>query len=289
MQRFVVSALVVLLSVLVPVGEAASQDFMQGSRPTGMGGAFTSIATGPTGMYHNPAGIATARMYAVGGTYEYTPSGNVLNASIVDSKTNPRIAAEAGYSYLIGHGDNDPSGHDIRLALAVPAMPDRISVGIGGRYMILKRGGAEFARGFTLDAGFLFQLAEKFQLGLSGKNLIDVCQNPRCLGVAPMTVAAGASYGSRKSGLRLAADFGVDINSEPDDVNFLIEAGGEYLIGGSVPLRVGYTHETLDTSNHVTGGVGWRASRFGIDASGDVNVNSPEDFTISASFSVFFN
>lgn len=290
MRRFLLVTSIAVVLLVGMVGEAAAQDFVGGARPVGMGGAFTSIGTGVDGIYHNPAGIATARMYAFGGTYEYTPAGNILNGTIIDSKTNPRLAASAGYSYHIPHNKKtDPKGHDIRLALAVPALPNRVSVGLGGRYLVLKRDGAEFARGFTLDAGLLFQIVKTFHVGVTGQNLIDICQQPaRCRGVAPLLVGVGASYG-KTTPFRLASDFALDITSEKEDLNFEIDVGAEYLAGGSFPVRLGYRHRTFDQSNHLTGGIGWRQSRFGLDASADFNLNEPEDIYISASFSLYFN
>ena len=297
MQRHILAVLAAAL-LLVGVTSPAyaqqtdlpSMQYAEGSRPTGMAGAYTAVATGPSGLFHNPAGIATARMYAIGATYEYTPFGNVLNASVVDSQTNPKLSAGAAYSYLIGHDNEGVSGHDIRLGLAVPIMPETISVGIGGRYAILKEGDSELARGFTLDAGLLFQIIEQFHAGVTAKNILDICNQPvRCRGVMPFAIAAGVSYGSESTPFRFSGDVGLDINSEADDVNFQYEVGGEYMIAGAVPVRLGYQYRELDTSNHLTAGFGWRKSRFGIDASTNLNLNDLSSFTISSSINLYFN
>lgn len=288
--RSLIAVAIVASALCTTIPDAAAQQYVSGTRPVGIGGAYNSIGTGPAGLYHNPAGIATARMYALGGTYEYTPQGNILNATIVDSKTNPRLGAAVGYSYLIGRNQTeDPKGHDIRLGLAVPALPDRVSIGLGGRYLILQRDETEFARGFTMDAGVIFKINDDIHLGLSGKNLIDVCRQPaRCRGVTPRTVGGGFSYG-RSTPFEVTGDFSVDLNSDPDRVHFLAEGGAEYLIAGSVPVRLGYRHRTFDESNHVTGGLGWRTSRFGLDAGVDVNINDPSAITVSTAFAVYFN
>lgn len=278
-----------LLSLLLPATGAA-QEYISGARPAGTGQAFTSIATGPSGIYHNPAGVPMANMYAVGGNYQFQPSGSILNASIVDSKTNPKVTAGAGYSYLLDHGDsNAASGHDIRLALAVPALEKRFSVGVGGRYLILDDDGTEFARGFTLDGGVIVRILENLHAGVAGKNLIDICSRPvRCRGVAPRTIAGGISYG-RSTAFQLSSDVELDLNSEEENINLEYQFGAEYMAGGSVPLRIGYRHLTLDTSNHVTAGVGWRSARFGADASVDLNVNDISAVTAATSFAIYFN
>jgi len=283
-----IGGLVVVLMGLSP-RPGATQEYVAGARPAGIGQAFTSIATGPSGIYHNPAGIPMANMYAVGGNYQFQPSGSLLNASVVDSKTNPKVTAGAGYSYLLEHGDSGAaSGHDIRLAFAVPALEKRFSVGIGGRYLILDDDGTEFARGFTLDGGVIVRILENLHAGVAGKNLVDIRSRPvRGQGVAPRTVAGGLSYGL-STAFQFSSDIEFDLNSE-DDLNLEYQIGAEYMAGGSVPLRIGYRHLTIDASNHVTGGIGWRSARFGADASVDINVNDISSVTAATSFAIYFN
>src|SRR5690554_6950857 len=147
-----------------PIGTTAPGNFSdetRSARSQGMGEAFTSIANGTGGIYQNPAGVARSVMYSVDGLFEYTPSGTILNASIVDSKTNPSLAAGAGYSYFFGRDElSHLTGHDIRLALGVPVVPDRVAIGVGGRYMIMTDSSGSkddiFIKGFTLDAGLIF-------------------------------------------------------------------------------------------------------------------------------------
>ncbi|MFB6262074.1 MAG: hypothetical protein ABEL76_00425 [Bradymonadaceae bacterium] len=264
-------------------------DFATGARPLGMSGTYNAVGTGAAGLYHNPAGIAAANMYSLNGTYEFTPSTNVLSASIVDSKTNSNIAAGVGYSYLLGRSELSNSfGHDIRLALAIPAVPDRVSVGVEGRYAILNTDGTELARGFTMEAGFLFRIVDKLKLGVVGRNLIDICDRPRvCRTVTPLTMAGGLAYGEG-SPFTATADVEVDLGSEEDQVNLRYQIGGEYLVAGSVPIRVGYEHKTFTETDHVSLGAGWRASRFGIDIAGQMEIQDPEALRISSSFAVYF-
>ncbi len=299
MSTRIVSFVVVLMALSAPAIAGAQSsnrterpvaDFARTARPIGLGEAFHSVSTGTSGLYYNPAGIATARMYAVGGTYEFTPQGNVLNASVVDSKTNQKLSAGVGYSYMLGREQSGlGSGHDIRLALAVPALRDRVSVGLEGRYVIFKGERTEIARGFTMKAGFLFQLIERLHLGISGSNLIDICnQKRRCRGVTPLTLNGGISYGESTSFL-VTADVGLDLNSEADGVNLEYKAGAEYMIGGSVPVRLGYQHRTLTGQHLLSTGFGWRTSRFGIDVGGRLDVRNASSIYVSSSFAVYFN
>ena len=286
MRRFAATSIFCLMALLAT--SAAAQDFTQGARPAGLGQAYTAVGTGATGIYHNPAGIARAVMYSLEGTFEYTPEGSVLNVSVMDSKTNPNLAAGVGYSYFLGRGDSsDVNGHDIGLALALPVLPDRISLGVGGRWIIATVDGVQVINQPTVSAGALFRVSDLFHLGLAGKNLVDVCSDGDVCGdVAPTLVAAGASVGDEINYL-ISADLEMDLTSDPDAVAFNVDTGAEYVIGEIVPVRVGYQHKGVDSSNLITGGVGWRSNRAGVDAGFRINPADSSIFYAVASFSLY--
>lgn len=259
---------IIVCSVLgLGSGQAWAQDFAQGARPVGMGEAFNAVSTGAAGVYHNPAGIARAILYAVEGSYSYTPTGNLLSFAIVDSKTNPSVSAGFAVSYYFDRNqDNrDITALDLRLPLAIPIVPERISVGLGIRYLSVDNNEIETLSGFTLDAGALFRLADELHLGVSAKNLLETCDvKSRCQGVAPMTIGGGVAYGDGTTFL-VAADVDADLSSaDSTKVNFSL--GGEYLIQNMVPIRLGYMRRGLDNSNVLTLGSGWRSPTAGIDA-----------------------
>ena len=205
---------VLILGVSLP---ADAQEFTRGVRPAGMGEAYTGVASGTSTIFHNPAGIARAVMYSLEATFEYTPTGTALNAAVIDSKTNPNISAGVSYTYFLGHGDtSDVSGHDIRLALAVPVLPDRISLGIGGRWIIANAGDIQTINQPTVDAGALFRVSDQLHIGLAGRNLVDVCNRPElCRSVAPMTVEGGIGFGNGTT-FNLSGDVGLDLTSDPE-------------------------------------------------------------------------
>lgn len=273
---------------------AFAQEFTKGARPAGMGQAYTGVAEGTSAMYFNPGGVASKMMYQAEGLYEYTPTGSVLNASIIDSKTNPDVAAGIAYSYHFGNGDHSGlSGHDVRLAIALPALPERISIGVAGRYMNVKQdipdeGSVELLNGFTLDAGALFRVSEMVQLGVAGKNLLDICNKAAtCSTIAPTTVAGGLSIGDNKSFV-VALDGGADLTSDPDSVHPFFQGGVEYFAGGVVPLRVGYQRLQVDERNMLTAGLGLRLKTAGIDAGFRMDLSDTDYFFVNTSVSLFF-
>ncbi len=279
------AALLFCLSLSLPAVSQA-QIFTEGTRSAGMGEAYTAVATGGGGLYHNPAGIARTVMYAVDATFEYSPLGSTLNATVVDSKTNPAISAGAGYSYFFGRDENEGvTGHDIRLGLALPVVPDRISIGVGGRYLILDADDVELINGFTLDAGVLAKVAEGLHVGIAGKNLIDQCDRLGCESVAPTTVAAGLAFGS-DIGLILSGDVGFDLTTDPDAVQPEYSIGAEYL-AVVVPLRAGFNRIEATDQSLLTFGAGWRSRSAGFDLGYQLDLADTDDMYFLGSFSVY--
>lgn len=286
--------LVVLVLSSLLAGPALAQEFAQGSRPSGMGMAYTAVGEGTGGIYFNPAGIASSMMFQLDGTYEYTPSGSALSAAVIDSKTNPDVAAGVAYSYFFGRDDfDDLSGHDIHLAIALPVIHDQISVGVGGRYLIVQ--GEDFdgesfdvMRGFTLNAGALFRAADMVEIGIAGRNLLNICKdNAVCGGIAPTNIAAGLSISDRETFV-LAADGGIDLTSDPDKVQPFFQVGGEYFAGAKFPLRLGYQRLEATPRNMLTAGLGMRMKAAGLDAGFRMDLSQTDYFFVNGSFSLFF-
>lgn len=263
---------------------AFAQDLTSGTRPAGMGEAYTALADGAAGIHHNPAGIARSVMYAIDATFEYNPTGSVLNASVSDSKTNPALGAGFSYSYFIGRDENeDLGGHDMRLGLAVPVVPDRVALGVSGRYLKFTDGDVEAINGFTLDAGAIVKAAEGLHFGISGQNLIDPCTKVGCELVAPTTITGGLAFNT--SILTVTGDVGVDVTSQ-DDASLLYGIGAEFLLQ-TVPLRAGFERvDSLDQSN-LTFGAGWRTTAAGFDLGYKVDLQNTDNMVFIGSFSIY--
>jgi hypothetical protein len=281
-----------LLALTALASPAQAQTFFDGTRPSGMGEAYTAIAAGPSAIFNNPAGVARSVTYAVEAGYEYNPGGNVLNAGIVDSKTNPSLAAGVGYSLLLGRDELDGvTGHDIRLALAVPVVPDRVSLGVGGRYILMNQTidgtdeetTVEILNGLTLDAGAIFRITQQIHAGLSARNLIPLCEQIICQSTAPTIIEGGVGFEAGNA-LTVAADVGIDIERD-SAVN--VGVGAEYVVAGVVPVRLGYQRIGAEESNLLTAGLGYRSSAAGFDFGYQVDLSNTDYMLFIGSFSLY--
>ena len=252
-----------MMSLSAPV---QAQEFFEGTRPIGMGGTANALSEGTSGLYQNPAGIASAMLYTIEGAYTYTDQGNILSAAVVDSKTNPSVSAGFGLGYYFTHGDEAITALDLRVPLAFPIVPQRASLGVAARYLSVTNDGIETLSGFTFDAGILFRITDQVQLGVAAKNLIDQCEiEAQCRGLAPRMVGGGVAFTGVQD-LANVGDLDFDLNSR-DSPTLGFSLGAEYLVQQMLPIRLGFARSGVREENVLTAGTGWRSTSAGVDLS----------------------
>lgn len=274
-------------------------EFYEGMRAAGTGGSHTAIASGSDALYHNPAGVARAPMYVLDGAFSYTPQGSIIGAGIADSKINPQIAGGAAYNFYFGQGDNkDLSGHDARLALAIPVVPERVSVGIGLRYLHIidkslpkiedEKNSQAFLTGFTGDVGVTVRAHEMLHLGIAGQNLLDHCRDDdACKGATPTRINLGLGVG-QETGFMASGRVALDLTSAPTPL-FDFGVGVEYLAAQMIPIRLGFERRAFLDRSLITAGGGWRSEQAGVDFAYRHDLTKPDHFGyLSAGFSVYF-
>lgn len=265
------------LGSLAWAAAAQAQGITEGTRPMGMGGAFTANASGNGALYHNPAGVASLVQYSIEGSYTTVPELQAFNGSVVDSKLNTRLAAGAAYSYELHTGDSSKlSGHDIRGVLASQVLPRRLVLGLGGRYMTFKDGDEALFDGFTLDAGAILRLTEGFYMGVAGNNLLDVCadEDGCATSVAPRTLRGGLSFGS-PIGLQLSADMWADLSDE-EQARLRYAGGIELLLEQFLALRAGYRFLQQEKDHVISGGGGLKSEQVGLDVAYQYQLEAKE-------------
>ncbi|MEM1347290.1 MAG: hypothetical protein AAGI01_01955 [Myxococcota bacterium] len=297
MKKTLMMSLLAATSLASIPTDAGAQDeppapiFAPGARAAGMGEAYNALSAGTSGVFHNPSGIARAVMFGVEGSFNYARSGNTLSAAVIDSKTNPSVAAGFGVNYFFTAGEGlGTTALDLRLPIAVPVVPQRISFGVAVRYLAVSQENAdeepiERLRGLTFDAGALFRVVEELHLGITARNLIDQCDNNDCAGFAPTTVGGGLAYVAKP--LAVAVDVEADLNST-SDVTLNIDVGAEFIIQQIVPVQVGFRRIGPTEQNWITAGVGFRAATAGVDLSYQHNLSAQQVGLITLGVSAFF-
>lgn len=285
-----------LLALLALAAPAAAQTEFTSVRELGMGSAFAGGGNSNGAIFHNPAGIVTAAVYSFEAGYMYGAgnSSNSLGASIVDSKTNPNVAAGFGYSYTFSNGPTDSDAdnigdHNIRGALGFPIVPQVAAIGIGAHYITYNRGtttndegdqvDVQF-RALSLDVGLQAVAARTVSFGIAARNLLQPTEY-----VPPREIAGG--IGVFVDALHFEAQYLAreDKVAEVWDSGFGL--GLEYTIA-VVPVRLGFQRESTLGENFVTAGLGWRNEVAGADLAFRQNIDNTDDRYVAISASGYW-
>ena len=270
------------VSVVTP-GEARTPG--ASARALGIGDAVRAIGLGTAGLYFNPACMSQVRQYAIDTGYGYQGEEGVHNyhASVVDSQTNPEVAAGFGYTYSQSNRTGvQRKGHDIRVALSGGFGDEalRFAVGAGFRYLRVSGQKAPVTMG-SFDVGALLSVQGLFHVGVSGQNLVtrSTVHAPRLLGVgAAVSVSA----------LQVSADVTVDFDSRPT-TQASPAFGVEYVALGAVAIRAGFAWDrtAFPDQKRVTGGLGYVSQYVGVEVGYAHDVVHKENWLIESAVRVF--
>jgi hypothetical protein len=226
------------------------------ARNYAMGGAYRALGLGAEAVDGNPAAMALHKFYEIDaeGVWDVGTKFGYGNATILDSQTS-QAAAGVSYRFLsLGQGDENRHTHYATLAVGFP-LADSLTVGFSGHYV--QTSGAFHRNGITVDAGLVFRFSDAFRVSLSGHNLIDI-KNPDVV----RYYAAGIGYS--KGLFTFAADVRADFTSAPT-TQLTYNGGLEYILGGGVPIRGGYSYDSLSNSHFISGGLGLMGESGGVD------------------------
>ena len=222
-------------------------------RSAGMGNATRAFASSDEALWVNPAGIAATTRFNINASAAFEPPNGLQLYSIgsIDSQLNSDAAfpMSGGLSYSYyrsGHGEAKRSGSIVLLGLALPLWNQAFTVGVTGKYLYLN--GASDTNAATMDVGVILRPISLLSIGAVGYNLIDVHSIE-----ARRSWGFGVALGNDNS-FRLAFDLKLEPN-ELDEWKVSYFAGAEYLFGGVVMPRVGYTYDALRQTHKAGGGV----------------------------------
>ena len=257
------------------------------TRAMGVGNNMAASASGTAAIYHNPAGVASAVMYALDASYYYdnADNGHGGQINVVDMKSNPYVGAGLGIHYQYASPE-DPSRHYVstRLAIAVPLADNLLSLGVSAVYNYMKYDGQKIVSQFTMDTGLIIRPLKWISLGLSVQNLI-VGDSEDWM---PRMITAGAAVGSLDWGVSIMFDASFNLNADDIASTGSYGAGIEYSLKNVIPIRIGYRYEEDD--HHVVAvGLGYRhdGGMIGIDLAYQHHFGFTNDL-FSAALSLYF-
>ena len=262
--------------VIYPAAGTTSAVFLkvpEGSRPVGMGEAFTGVAGDPDGLLWNPASIATVPTRVLTGTYNQS-FADIQNEYV--SYVHPLAPTRGGdrcalafhalslippnQEFRDGTGEGDvfnpvtsPQGsfgaYDLALGASyAQTLGDLWSA--GGTFHVIRQAiGSDHAQTAAVDLGLLRKTSLpgltlggsilNFGPGLSFGTTYDL----------PLTFRAGAAYQARRNLL-----FTADASKPIDDYPFL-SAGAEFLPFAGVAVRAGYHYRVVGNALGAFSGV----------------------------------
>jgi hypothetical protein len=270
---------------------------METPRSLAMGDALRANSNSLEALYLNPANLATTRVYHVGAIAQIWPDARrqTYGGGAVDSILNKqRIAGGLAANYTI----QDPEGVDRRVidgrfALALP-IADVFFVGAAVKYLGISQDGPSLSVGLppsaaagglshkrilsevSFDAGLTLKPIPELAFSVVGTNLTAPGN-----GFLPLTFGGGAGFGNDT--------FSIEVDTTFDFTTYgrakaRVMGGAELLVADSFPIRAGYRYDEAMDSHALSGGVGYLAPEFSVDAGVRANVQGPTALAVVLGF-----
>ena len=261
-----------------PLGLWSTPSAADDPRSLALGGAVTTIGTAWSALNHNPAGMNQIRQYV--SSVGYGGGGDPMNQSFTvaatDSLMNPAVSMGMGYTRLIlgsGPDQNDGGGNIFRGAMVFSERSEAMSFHFGTtiHYSDLDLPSSEsssetsdddIAAGsfsvFNLNAGILMVLANKFRIGLLGRNLLSRLSNGQ-----PRDFVGGLGLVIGPAALEYSATLDFETcDTYPEfcsggaGMTVSHAAGLELTPTPYFPIRFGYRYDSMGDKHMVSGGLG---------------------------------
>ena len=247
-------------------GYASSE--MPHARAVAMGGAAYVLGGSTAGALYNPANLGLLKAYHMDALAAFVPAASrqTYGAMIADNSSARTAMGLAGSWNSMEKDGLKQTWWDARSSAAYP-LGERAHIGLGVRYLSISQTDTRVpgvtretsTDGFSAGAGVAFALGEFLRVGLSGENLIGVSD-----ALLPRRIAGGLGF--RTDEFAAEVNGLLDTSSGPS-ATWGVRTGLEWLQGGHVPLRAGYSYDELRRAHAISGGIGYVGSKVGFDAS----------------------
>ena len=253
---------------------------METPRITALGGALRATSHSTSALYLNPANMARGDLYRIEAAAQIYPEARrqSYGAAVVDSVIS---SWQISGGFAANWSLQDPKGvnrrwADIRFGLAI-GLGDHIYLGMAGKSLALKQdgttplGASEFdpidgglfekniVSTVTFDAGLTVVPVPQFAIAVTGHNLTN-----RKYSYLPMTGGLGIGFSDKD--FSLSADAVIEKRTF-EETTFRFMGGGEYLAANVLAIRAGYRYDDGLLTHAISGGLGYVAQEFSVDAS----------------------
>jgi len=270
-----IAAVTALMIVATPTARADANSLfeMLGPREIGVGESMRGEAKGALAITLNPAGLPLTRELVFESTYGYRPDdgANIIAISACDST----VPIPGCFYYRYFSADPDIGGtsfnrraHEAGYVAARSIGPNFV-LGFTYKYFDynsdLTGENEGDASGHGLDFGLTFVGSEHLRLGFVGYNVAkttDSANYPRAFGggivvrpTAPLTLSADALFNTELAEDQSTGRFGGGVEY------FLVSSDQQ----AGYPLRAGVVHDNTFDATYLTGGLGYRTPKVGVD------------------------
>ena len=276
MKKLVILSLLAL-AVPVSAGSAGAGPFNflfldANARGVALGGAYTALASDANALHYNPAGLGRAgggqatfmhNQYFQDISQEYFAYaspwgwGAMLNYLDFGGAQRTTISNPSG----TGLGEANLTSLAAGFGYGREILPG-FSAGTGLKYIRESIAG-ETGTGYALDLGLLYspKALKGVSFGAAVQNMGSSVRFYEDTESLPLNLRAGAAYAFSVKGLPVL--LAVDAVKQLHEDAYAC-AGGEVVLAGKFPVRLGYSGRNDDGSG-ITGGLGYARNSLGFD------------------------
>lgn len=258
---------------------------MEAPQTLAMGSGVLAGQLGSAATLQNPSNMPLTALYMIDAVSGYDSGLNQFTAGgVVTDSVTSSLSAGVGFRGVLGPKDDTYRGMDGQLALAL-ALFEELALSVTGRYVLLqdKQGDGDEnvqrqpeVTGFTMDASVRLT-------PLPGLNFVGLAYNfiDRNSTLAPRRFGGSAAYRFNQNFV-LGGDLLADIDSF-EQTEYITGGGMELMLGGVMPLRMGYRLDTGREAHAVTGGLGYLTPAFSVDFGLRQDLNTTKDTRVLVS------